>query len=238
MSPPVPGVNGPGAGSCRRIQNTQTLRFVNDSFLPAGTQNVPPATKTLHTRQGHGSVPPRSLRSAHNPSASVKMPALSRCLWPRGWILPPNLKNPSAAVCDTVCCLCMLARAKLGAFRLSPPRVVRARYDRRRRRILIHFSTGLDIAFSPRDAQGLEDATPAQLAKIEISPSGFGIHFPAIDADLYLPALLMGLLGSRNWMAARLGALGGKSRSAAKVAAAKKNGRHGGRPRKTAEAAA
>jgi hypothetical protein len=126
----------------------------------------------------------------------------------------------------------MLARAKLGAFCLSPPRVVHARYDRRRRRILIHFSTGLDVSFSPCDAQGLEDATPAQLAKIEISPSGLGIHFPKIDADLYLPGLLMGFLGSRNWIAGRLGALGGKSRSAAKVAAAKRNGRRGGRPRK------
>jgi hypothetical protein len=117
--------------------------------------------------------------------------------------------------------------------RAAVPRAVNARYDRRRRRILIHFSTGLDVSFSPRDAQGLENATAAQLAKIEISPSGFGIHFPRIDADLYLPALLLGFLGSRNWMAGRLGAAGGKSRSAAKVAAAKRNGRRGGRPRKS-----
>jgi hypothetical protein len=115
---------------------------------------------------------------------------------------------------------------------------VRTGYDRRGNRIRIRFSTGLDVSFSPRDAEGLEKATPAQLAKIEISPSGFGIHFPRIDADLYLPGLLMGFLGSRNWMAARLGALGGKSRSAAKRAAAKKNGRRGGRPKKSAIAAA
>jgi hypothetical protein len=111
--------------------------------------------------------------------------------------------------------------------------VVHARYDRRRKRIFIHFASGLEVAFSPRDAQGLEKATAAQLSKIEISPSGFGLHFPKIDADLYLPALLMGFLGSRNWMASRLGTLGGKSRSAAKVAAAKRNGRRGGRPKKT-----
>jgi hypothetical protein len=47
----------------------------------------------------------------------------------------------------------------------------------------------------------LEKATPAQLEPIEISPSGFGIHFPKLDADLYLPALLEGFLGSRKWMA-------------------------------------
>ena len=131
----------------------------------------------------------------------------------------------------------MPSKAKLDAFRLSPPRAVRARYDRRRGRILLHFSTGLDVSFSPRDAQGLEKAGAAQLEQIEISPSGYGIHFPKIDADLYLPAVLLGFLGSRNWIAGRLGALGGKSRSAAKVAAARRNGRRGGRPRKIAAAA-
>jgi hypothetical protein len=126
----------------------------------------------------------------------------------------------------------MPSKARLDAFRLSPPRAVRARYDRRRRRIIIRFSTGLDVSFSPRDAQGLEKATADQLERIKISSSGYGIHFPKIDADLYLPAVLLGFLGSRNWIAGRLGALGGKSRSAAKIAAAKRNGRRGGRPRK------
>jgi hypothetical protein len=112
------------------------------------------------------------------------------------------------------------------------PRAVSARYDRRIGRIVITLSTNLDVAFSPRDAEGLENASPAQLDVIEISPSGFGIHFPKLDADIYLPALLEGFLGSRKWIASRLGAAGGKSRSAAKAAAAKQNGRSGGRPRK------
>ncbi len=118
------------------------------------------------------------------------------------------------------------------------PHAVSARYDRRIGRIVIHLSTGLDVAFSPRDAQGLENATAAQLNAIEISPSGFGIHFPTLDADLYLPALLEGFLGSRKWMASRLGVEGGKSKSAAKATAAKRNGRLGGRPRKSTIVAA
>ncbi len=118
------------------------------------------------------------------------------------------------------------------------PRAVSARYDRRIGRVLVRLNTNLELAFSPRDAEGLEKATPAQLSSIEISPSGFGIHFPKIDADLYLPALLEGILGSRKWMASRLGAQGGKSRSAAKKEAAKRNGLAGGRPRKLRPAAA
>jgi len=115
---------------------------------------------------------------------------------------------------------------------------VSAHYDRRIGRVVIHLSTGLDIAFPPDNAQALENATPAQLDLIEITPSGFGIHFPKLDADLYLPALLEGFLGSRKWMASRLGAEGGKSTSAAKAAAAQRNGRSGGRPRKSRPAAA
>src|SRR5712691_2715315 len=113
------------------------------------------------------------------------------------------------------------------------PSAVAARYDRRSKRIVIRLSSGLDIGFAPRDAEGLENAKSEQLEPIEISPSGFGIHFPKLDADLYLPALLEGLLGSRAWMAARLGARGGKATSSAKSSAARANGRLGGRPRKT-----
>jgi hypothetical protein len=116
----------------------------------------------------------------------------------------------------------------------SHPKALSAGYDRDSGRIVLHLSSRLDVAFSPKDAEGLEGATPAQLETIEISPSGFGIHFPRLDADIYLPALLEGFLGSKRWMAGRLGATGGRSRSAAKTLAARKNGRAGGRPRKAA----
>jgi hypothetical protein len=90
---------------------------------------------------------------------------------------------------------------------------------------------------SRSDAQGLETATGEQLREIEIDPPGFGLHFPALDADLYIPALLEGFFGSKRWMAARLGELGGKARSAAKARASRANGRMGGRPKKVATAA-
>jgi len=96
----------------------------------------------------------------------------------------------------------------------SVPKAVSARYDRRRRRIVIGLSSNVEVGFSPRDAQGLERARPSQLEEIEISPSGFGLHFPRLDADLYLPAILDGLLGSRKWMASRLRRAGGQSRMA------------------------
>jgi len=117
------------------------------------------------------------------------------------------------------------------------PHALSARYDRRISRVVVRLSTGLEISFSPRDAQGLEAATWEQLQQIEIDPPGFGLHFPALDADLYIPALLEGFFGSKRWMAARLGELGGKARSAAKARASRANGRMGGRPKKVATAA-
>src|SRR5260370_25175313 len=96
------------------------------------------------------------------------------------------------------------------------PRVVSAHYDPKTRRIVIHLSSKLMVSFSPADAEGLEDAQPSQLKEIEISPSGFGLHFPAVDADVYLPGLLEGFLGSKAWMASRLGQIGGRPRSEAK----------------------
>jgi hypothetical protein len=92
----------------------------------------------------------------------------------------------------------------------------------------------LELGFAPHDVQELESASPAQLRKIEITPSGLGIYFPDVDADIYLPALMEGMLGSRRWMASRLGRSGGKSRSEAKIAASRANGKLGGRPRKIA----
>ena len=116
----------------------------------------------------------------------------------------------------------------------SIPRVTAAHYDRKSGRVVVQLSSKLIVSFSPGDVEGLEDANPSQLSEIETSPSGFGLHFPAVDADIYVPALLEGMLGSKKWMASRLGRIGGQSRSRAKKAASRANGRLGGRPRKAA----
>ncbi len=109
---------------------------------------------------------------------------------------------------------------------------VSARYDRRAGRIVVELNTGLQIAFPTRLAEGLADAASDQLADVEIDPDGLSLHWPTLDADLYVPALLGGVFGSKRWMAAQLGAVGGRVQSDAKAAAARENGRKGGRPRK------
>lgn len=125
-----------------------------------------------------------------------------------------------------------LANERARGLERSVPRAVAARYDHKTGRIVVELSSKVIVSFLPRDVEGLEDAKPSQLRAIEISPSGFGIHFPAVGADLYVPGILEGFLGSKSWMASRLGQIGGQSRSRAKKAAARINGRLGGRPRK------
>jgi hypothetical protein len=127
-----------------------------------------------------------------------------------------------------------LANTRGQRMRATEPRAISAHYDRKSRQIVVHLSSKLTVSFRPNDAQGLERARASQLEEIEISPSGFGIHFPRLDADIYIPGLLEGFLGSKKWMASRLGRIGGRSRSIAKRTASRMNGRLGGRPRKIA----
>jgi hypothetical protein len=127
-----------------------------------------------------------------------------------------------------------LANQRAKTLQASVPHAVKVRYDRKSGHVVIHLSSRVTLSFSPCDIEGLENARPEQLEEMEISPSGFGIHFPKLDADIYIPGLLEGLLGSRKWMAARLGRIGGQSRSRNKKAASRANGRLGGRPKKSA----
>lgn len=129
------------------------------------------------------------------------------------------------------------ANARAAARLRKTPCATNAHYERRRDRVVIGLNTGIEVAFRPRDAQGLERAKPDQLDTIEISPSGLGIHFPKLDADIYLPALLEGFLGSKRWVAAEHGKIGGSVSTTAKAAAARRNGKLGGRPRKVKEPA-
>jgi Protein of unknown function (DUF2442) len=112
----------------------------------------------------------------------------------------------------------------------SEPRAQAARYDRRRRRVVVELTNGCTFAFPPHLVQGLEAATDDQLARVELLGAGYGLHWEALDADLSVPGLLAGLFGTRAYMARRAG----QATSPAKAAAARKNGAKGGRPRRTA----
>jgi hypothetical protein len=89
------------------------------------------------------------------------------------------------------------ANRRAAKMREKFPTAVSARYDRRIARVVVTLSSGLELAFSPKLVQGLEHARPTDLADTEVSPSGLGIHFPHLDADVYIPGLLKGIFGTK-----------------------------------------
>ena len=54
--------------------------------------------------------------------------------------------------------------------------------------------------------QGLADAAESDLAVIEITSRGLGLHWPRLDVDVWVPGLVQGITGTEAWMAA----LGGR----------------------------
>ena len=104
------------------------------------------------------------------------------------------------------------------------------RYDSRRGLIVITLEGGCEFSFPVSLAEGLADAPRSKLAKIKVSPNGLGLHWPLLDADLYVPALIEGAFGSRRWMQ-QIGKIGGASRSPVKARASRENGKRGGRPK-------
>jgi hypothetical protein len=116
------------------------------------------------------------------------------------------------------------------AARALEPRAAAARYDREAGRIIVELTNGCTFAFPPALAQGLETASPAELAQVEILGAGYGLHWEGPDVDYSVPGLLAGIFGAKAYMARRAG----QAKSPAKAAAARANGAKGGRPRKSA----
>lgn len=116
---------------------------------------------------------------------------------------------------------------------LNEPRAKTARYEKTHRQIVVELTNGCTFIFPANMGQGLAHASDEELAEVKILGKGFGLHWEKLDADLSIPALVVGIFGSKTWMR-ELARRGGTSTSPAKAAAARANGGKGGRPRKSA----
>jgi hypothetical protein len=90
---------------------------------------------------------------------------------------------------------------------------------------------GCAYIFPVNLVEDLAGAGAEELAVIEIDGMGFNLHWPRLDVDLYVPALVAGIFGTRDWMTKALAREAGRRTSAAKASAARANGAKGGRPR-------
>jgi hypothetical protein len=127
-----------------------------------------------------------------------------------------------------------IAKARISA-RESDASELRAQsvhYDQKSSRIVVELRNGASFLFPPELVQGLAGASTDDLVQVEVTPSGEGLHWETLDVDLSIPALMIGIFGTKAWMA-QLGSKGGSVTSTAKAKAARNNGKKGGRPRKT-----
>jgi hypothetical protein len=116
----------------------------------------------------------------------------------------------------------------------TEPRALATRYDQSTGRIVLDLTNGCTYAFPAQLVQELQGANPADLASVVVDGVGFNLHWPALDVDLYVPALVSGIFRTRAWMTRELARVAGRTSSPAKAAAARSNGAKGGRPRKVA----
>ena len=109
-------------------------------------------------------------------------------------------------------------RAKLASLAaLNEPRAKSAKFSRARRQVIVELTNGCTFMFPVDMAQGLSGASDNELSAVEILGSGFGLHWENLDADLSIPALVVGIFGSQSWMR-ELARRGGAATSVNKAA--------------------
>jgi len=128
--------------------------------------------------------------------------------------------------------LSQIRAAKKRGQRLRPsePAAKRASYDRFAKTLAIDLTNGSSFRIPIKLIPWLRDVPANQLAEVQVSPSGEGLHWESADIDLSVPGLLQQIFGTTSWMR-QLASHGGRSRSPAKARAARSNGAKGGRPR-------
>jgi hypothetical protein len=120
-----------------------------------------------------------------------------------------------------------------GAETAKRPAARGACYKPRTKRLEITLTNGISLLVPIAYIEGLHNATPADLREIQIFGLGSALVFPALDVVVSVHGLIDGVFGSKAWMRA-IGRSGGSVKSEAKSAAARENGKKGGRPRKAA----
>jgi hypothetical protein len=118
-------------------------------------------------------------------------------------------------------------------FHTSQPRIKSAYYDWNHNQIVVNLENEVSFSFPPKLSPELAEASPEELADVEVTPSGEELHWESLDIDFNIASfILTKIIGTKAPIAAEMGRRGGSVSSKAKAEAARKNGKKGGRPRK------
>ncbi|MEM9162765.1 MAG: DUF2442 domain-containing protein [Cyanobacteria bacterium P01_F01_bin.4] len=66
---------------------------------------------------------------------------------------------------------------------LTEPRAISARYDAQTGLIVIRLKSGAIYSFPTKIAQGLANAPADLIEEVEVTPTGDGLHWEALDVD-------------------------------------------------------
>ena len=111
---------------------------------------------------------------------------------------------------------------------ITEPRAARVAYRAQKHTLRIELTNGATITLPVKLIPSLKQARPKDLRVVEVLGRGGGLHWERLDVDLSVPGLVSSIFPGTAWLA-ELGRVGGQRTSAAKPAAARKNGRRGGR---------
>jgi hypothetical protein len=110
------------------------------------------------------------------------------------------------------------------------PRAAKAAYLADEKALQIELKNGALLRIPVKLIPWLEGVSAEEIQTVEILERGYGLHWESRDLDLSVPNLVASVFGGPEYMS-ELGRLGGSRSSEAKAAAARRNGRKGGRPR-------
>jgi hypothetical protein len=112
----------------------------------------------------------------------------------------------------------------------TEPRAASATYRARDEALYVVLTNGAKFIIPVKLIPELQKAPVRDIRKVEVLGRGGGLHWETLDVDISVPGLIASVFEGPMWLA-ELGRVGGQRSSAAKAAAARKNGRKGGRPR-------
>jgi len=122
------------------------------------------------------------------------------------------------------------ARRRGALARRTEPHGRAVRYLRASRQLVIDLINGTQLRLPIARVPGTGQMTEAELSDVTLTPGGMLVLWPRVDLDLSVHALAILALGERTVLRASA-SVAGSTRSPAKAAAARENGKKGGRPR-------
>ena len=120
------------------------------------------------------------------------------------------------------------------AKKTKEPRATSAWYDAADARVVMELSGGYRVDVPIARLKEIAGADRDDLEPVELLGGGNVLHWERLDADYSVPALILDMIG-HPMLAREAARAAGKAKSPLKAAAARKNGKKGGRPRGAAQ---